>query len=314
MSGMKWDIIFSLGWFSVTSKRWISSWQDWWSTTGRICQGCAWLWYLKGCVGLSILVYTGLQCCGAVPWGAVPWGKTVIWRKRGSGYGDMPLPPAAELRIPAWLRLEGASGGHLPPPPPLYPGSSRAGCPGLRPHNDFWTSPRMETPQCQCSVTITVKKCHLMFRQNLLCFNLCRLPLVVSLDTSERAWLCLLYAPPFRYLYKLIRSPMSFLFSRLNSPCSLSLSLCESSSSLLILVALRWTLSSSSVSRRAGHSGPGVASPALSGGEGSPLFQKAAPAVCVVYVVLQAACSKWEQNSFPQNQSSEFVELVADIN
>jgi len=36
----------------------------------------------------------------------------------------------------------------------------------------------------QCSVTLTVKKCFLMFRGNLLCFSLCPLPLVLSVDTS----------------------------------------------------------------------------------------------------------------------------------
>lgn len=36
------------------------------------------------------------------------------------------------------------------------------------------------------------EKTFLMFRKNLLCFILCLLPLVLSLGTLERAWLCLL--------------------------------------------------------------------------------------------------------------------------
>jgi len=38
----------------------------------------------------------------------------------------------------------------------------------------------------QCSVTLRVKKFFLMFRWNFLCFNLCPLPLVLSLGTTEK--------------------------------------------------------------------------------------------------------------------------------
>jgi len=37
-----------------------------------------------------------------------------------------------------------------------------------------------------CTVTVTGKKCFLMFRGNVLCFSLCSLPLVLSLDTSRK--------------------------------------------------------------------------------------------------------------------------------
>jgi len=39
---------------------------------------------------------------------------------------------------------------------------------------------------CQCSVTLTVKKCCLMFRENLPCFCLCPLCLVLSLGTTDK--------------------------------------------------------------------------------------------------------------------------------
>ena len=57
----------------------------------------------------------------------------------------------------------------------------------------------------QCSVTLTVKQCFPMFRWNLLCFSLCPLPLVLSLDTTKKRLASYSLCPPFRYLYKLIR-------------------------------------------------------------------------------------------------------------
>jgi len=39
----------------------------------------------------------------------------------------------------------------------------------------------------QCSVTLRGKKFFLMFRRNFLCFNLCPLPLVLSLGTTEKS-------------------------------------------------------------------------------------------------------------------------------
>ena len=38
----------------------------------------------------------------------------------------------------------------------------------------------------QCSVTVTVKKCPLIFSQNFLCFSLYLLPLIFSLGTNEK--------------------------------------------------------------------------------------------------------------------------------
>ena len=53
----------------------------------------------------------------------------------------------------------------------------------------------------------TIKKCFPMFKQNLLCFSLCPLSLVLSLDTTLA--LSSLH-PPFRYLSTLMRSPWHF--------------------------------------------------------------------------------------------------------
>jgi len=50
-----------------------------------------------------------------------------------------------------------------------------------------------------------------MLRENLLCFVLCPLPLVLSLDTTEKSLAPSSLHPPFRYLHTLIRSPLSLL-------------------------------------------------------------------------------------------------------
>lgn len=42
---------------------------------------------------------------------------------------------------------------------------------------------------CQCWDTLTVMKCFLKFRQQLLCLGLCPLPLLLSCTPMERAWL-----------------------------------------------------------------------------------------------------------------------------
>jgi len=85
---------------------------------------------------------------------------------------------------------------------------ARAGGPGSCP-DGFWISPRRKTTTslgnlCHCSVTRTVKMCFLMFRQNLLCFSLCLLPLILSLDITEKSPAPTSLHLPFRYLYTLI--------------------------------------------------------------------------------------------------------------
>ena len=77
-----------------------------------------------------------------------------------------------------------------------------------------------------------------------LCFNLCTLPLVLSLGTTEKS---LSPSSSFllaRYLYTLMRFLLSLLFSRLNSPCSpRDFSYDKCCSPLIIFMALHWTLS-----------------------------------------------------------------------
>ena len=52
----------------------------------------------------------------------------------------------------------------------------------------------------QCSVTLRGKKFFLMFSWSFLCFNLCPLPLVLSLGTTEKSLAPSSWHPPFRYL------------------------------------------------------------------------------------------------------------------
>ncbi|XP_074997864.1 armadillo repeat-containing protein 1 isoform X2 [Calonectris borealis] len=51
---------------------------------------------------------------------------------------------------------------------------------------------------CQCSVTLTVKKCFLLFRGNLLSSSVCPLRLVLSLGTTEKSLALSSLHPPFR--------------------------------------------------------------------------------------------------------------------
>lgn len=58
----------------------------------------------------------------------------------------------------------------------------------------------------------------LVLRWSFMCFNLCLLPLVLSVSTTEKRLAPLSSLFPIRYFYVLIRFPLSFPFSRLNSP------------------------------------------------------------------------------------------------
>ena len=76
-------------------------------------------------------------------------------------------------------------------------------------------------------------------KQSLSAHQACPLPLVLSLRTTKQSLAPSSLHPPFRYLYKLVRSPLSFLVSRLNSPSSLSLSShVRCSTPFIIFVAL----------------------------------------------------------------------------
>lgn len=93
---------------------------------------------------------------------------------------------------------------------PSYPGP----CP-----DGFWVFPRMKTYHL-CGQSVPVlghsqnKKVFLMFKEYLLCFSLCPLPLVLSLNTTGKSLAMRFLLPPFKYLHTLMSSP---------SPSSLSL-------------------------------------------------------------------------------------------
>jgi len=60
---------------------------------------------------------------------------------------------------------------------------------------------------CQCLVTLTMKKCFLVFRWNCLYISLCPLPLVLALGTTGKSLAPSSSFHPFRYFYTLRRSP-----------------------------------------------------------------------------------------------------------
>lgn len=86
-----------------------------------------------------------------------------------------------------WLWLGGTSGGHLV----LTSGqvrSCRISCPGLC-ADGFWIFKSMDTPQpfgatCTHAQSPSCYKCFLMIGGKVLCFSLCPLSLVLSLDTA----------------------------------------------------------------------------------------------------------------------------------
>lgn len=57
----------------------------------------------------------------------------------------------------------------------------------------------------QCSITLTVKKCPLMFRGILPWFRLCPLPPALPLGSTEQSLALSSLHPPCRYLYLLMR-------------------------------------------------------------------------------------------------------------
>lgn len=103
---------------------------------------------------------------------------------------------------------------------------------------------------CQCSVTPTVKKCFLPH-----VFQFVPLPLVLSLDISEKSLALSSFHPPFGYLHTLMRSPLSLFISRLNSPIFLSLSPQKKCSSSLNILAMAfcWSWSNMPGSEESGR-------------------------------------------------------------
>lgn len=69
-------------------------------------------------------------------------------------------------------------------------------------------------------------------------FQFVPLPLVLSLDITEKSLALSSFHPPSGYLYTLMRSPLSLLISRLNSPISLSFPPQKKCSSSLNILAM----------------------------------------------------------------------------
>lgn len=99
----------------------------------------------------------------------------------------------------------------------------------------------------QCSVTLPVMVCLLVFIQHLLCFSLCPLALVTSLGTTEKNLTPSSLHPLYRCLYILMTS---FLKSSLPQAeqSQLLASPQRRDVPFIILVALCWTPSNMSVS------------------------------------------------------------------
>lgn len=89
----------------------------------------------------------------------------------------------------------------------------------------------------QCSVTVTVKKCFLMFRQHLLFVPLTSF---LSLSTTEKSPSFSSLHPSFRDLYPLITFTLIWLLSKLNNCSTLNLFSYEGYSSPLIIKAVLW--------------------------------------------------------------------------
>ena len=122
-------------------------------------------------------------------------------------------------RITECLELEGTSVGHLVQPfcrgrvtySRLHRTFSR-GVLNISREGDSTTS---LGSLFQGFITLRGKKFFLIFRRNFLCLSLCPLPLVVSLDTTEKSLAPSSWHPPFRYLQAFTRFPLSLLFFRL---------------------------------------------------------------------------------------------------
>jgi len=111
----------------------------------------------------------------------------------------------------------------------------------------FWISPRIKTPQSLQATSASAPSPSLLylFKHLQLCFSLCSLPLVLALKRTSSCPLCTLSSDVYRHWQDPSPHPVS---PRLNSPSSLSLSPQKSHSSpLIIVVALYWAVSSTSL-------------------------------------------------------------------
>ena len=102
------------------------------------------------------------------------------------------------------------------PTPTLKQGKPRAGCLGTCPdsfaHHQGWRFHNLSGQLVPVLGHPHSKKCFSLFRQHLLCFSLCPLPLVLSLDTAEEAGYLFFTLSLQKQLYTLMRSCMSLAF------------------------------------------------------------------------------------------------------
>lgn len=118
------------------------------------------------------------------------------WKSAGR-FASKPIHRRAE----AWRDLWNSSGpitllkqGHLAPVTQNHVQRAFEDLQGQRFHS-------LSGKPCQCSVTLTGRKCFLMFRGSFLCFNLCPSSLILSLSTTKNNLALSSLHPPLRYLY-----------------------------------------------------------------------------------------------------------------
>lgn len=91
--------------------------------------------------------------------------------------------------------------------PPPHAGSATSGCPEPCPAG-FWVFSQMETPQPFWTTCSSVWQWN-VFTWNFMCFNLCPLPLVLSVGITEKSPAPPSSFPPIRYLDTLVRFSLS---------------------------------------------------------------------------------------------------------
>ena len=120
-------------------------------------------------------------------------------------------------RMTKCLRLEGTCGGHLVQPPcssrATYSWRPRTVPKWLLNISKDGDSTASLGSLCQCLVPPTVRKCFLMFRENLPCFSSYPKPNLLPLDTTEESLAPSPLHPPFKNWYTSKRSPLWAFFS-----------------------------------------------------------------------------------------------------
>ena len=123
-------------------------------------------------------------------------------------------------RSTEWLWLEVTSGDDLVQPS-CSSGATQSQLPRIVPRQLLEISKDGDSTAslgklCQCLVTLTLKKCFLMFRGNLLCFSLCPLPLVLALGSHQKEPGSVLFSPSFQVFMYIDKIPLTLPFSMLN--------------------------------------------------------------------------------------------------